>query len=384
MYYFDYTATTPISDFALTEYVKVSKTITGNPSSSHPMGLEAKYQLEKCRNATAEILRTKPSEIFFTSGGTESNNIIIQSLLGSVSKGEVIFSGIEHSAVLENKRILEQNNWKVTVLKCPKGYLNPQDLKEALNPNVRMVCIMAVNNVTGTIQDIGALVNVVRQAQNEYSRKIHFHCDAVQALGKIHFFPSLFGVDSAAFSAHKFYGPRGTGILFNSNKSILPLSKGGGQETGLRAGTENLPAICAMVTALKESIIKIDSNKDKILSFRKQVETTCENCGFEILSPKSNSKLEFSPYILNISVKPMPSEVFLRIMSDLGFCLSAGSACSANTRGKAESVLTAMNYQSQDRMSSIRISFGSLTTQEEVDALCMAIEKTKKDSLYGK
>ena len=384
MHYFDFTATTPVSENALNEYVRISKAFIGNPSSIHPLGIQAKEQLEIYRKKAAEILKIKPSDLFFTSGGTESNNIIIQSLLSNLSSGEVIFAGIEHSAVLENRRILEAKGWKVTVLKCPSGYLSKETLKEALNPNVRLVAVMAVNNVTGTVQDLKGLVSTVREAQQKFGRKIHFHCDAVQALGKIPFSPAELNVDSASFSAHKFYGPRGVGMLFNSNKSVLPLSKGGGQEYGMRAGTENLPAIAAMITALEESINSLDGSFQKVSAYRKIIEAVASECGFKLLSPSSESGLAFSPYILNISVKPLPSEVFLRIMSDKGFCLSAGSACSANTRGKAESVLSAMNVDSLDRMSSIRISFGSVTTSDEVNELADALKQMSEDGFYGK
>ena len=379
MHYFDWTATSPISSRALEVFADAAKEYTGNPSSTHPLGILARNRLEQERSSIASMLGTSAANIFFTSGGTEADSIVISSLLNSPSPGEIITTGIEHSAVLEWKKTLEAAGWKFTALRCPGGYLDPGTLKQALNPRVRMVCFMKVNNVTGTILDTKALVGVVRDYEKTAGRCIHIHCDAVQALGKIPFFPQAEDIDSAAFSAHKFCGPRGVGILYNRSKSVSSLSKGGGQEKGLRPGTENLAGICAMGCALKDALEEMETSYAKVLSFRKQVEQTVSDCGWTLLSPSSDSGKEFSPYIINLSVKPVPSEVFLRIMADKGFCLSAGSACSSNSRGKAESVLAAMNIDPKDRMSSIRISFGAYNSQEEVSLLCDALAQASRE-----
>ncbi|MBO6048776.1 MAG: cysteine desulfurase [Spirochaetales bacterium] len=379
MYYFDWTATSPISEASLKEYCFVASKYIGNPSSTHPLGLEAKDRLEKERSYTAYVLEVKPNEIFFTSGGTESDSIILSSLLNSPSPGEIITTGIEHSAVLEWKKTLENAGWIFTALNCPGGYLNPDTLKEALNEKVRMVCFMKVNNVTGTVLDTSSLVKTVREYEKKNGRKIHIHCDAVQALGKIPFFPEKEDIDSAAFSAHKFCGPKGIGILYCRNKAITSLSRGGGQEKGLRPGTENLAAICALNKALKDAIEQINVKHDEILGFRRKIEKAALDSGYTLISPSCDSNYEFSPYIINICSKPIPSEVFLRVMSDKGFCLSAGSACSSNSRGKAESVLSAMNIDHSIRMSSIRISMGSSTKIEEVELLCSALETAARE-----
>lgn len=379
MHYFDWTATTPMSKVALDAYAQTSLEIIGNPSSTHPLGQMAKKKLEDERKAIASLLGVAPSTVYFTSGGTESDSIVLSSLLMSPSKGEIITTGIEHSAILEYKRTLELAGWKFTALKCPNGYLDPQTLKDALNDKVRMVCIMKVNNVTGTIQDTKALVKVVRDYSKQIGRNIHIHCDAVQALGKVPFSPEKEDLDSAAFSAHKFCGPRGIGVLYCRNKAIISLSRGGGQENGLRPGTENLPAICAMEAALTQAMENLGSEYERILSLRNMVEKTALENGYKLLSPSSDSGKEFSPYIINISAKPFPSEVFLRIMADKGFCLSAGSACSSNSRGKAESVLAAMNIDHSDRMSSIRISFGKDNTSDQVEQLCNALRQVRQE-----
>ena len=379
MHYFDWTATSPMGHTALEVYSDIATRYIGNPSSTHPLGAQAKELLEKERSSIAGLLGTNADYIYFTSGGTEADSIILSSLLNSPSPGEIITTGIEHAAILEWKKSLESHGWKFTALRCPRGYLDPSALKDALNDKVRMVAIMKVNNVTGTILDTKALVKVVRDYEKEIGRKIHIHCDAVQALGKIPFFPEQEDFDSAAFSAHKFCGPRGVGILYNRNKAIASLSRGGGQEKGLRAGTENLAGICSMGAQLRETLKNLEADYSKVLAYRCKIQKAIMDSGYSLLSPSNDSNREFSPYIINICAKPIPSEVFLRVMADKGFCLSSGSACSSNSRGKAESVLAAMNIPSADRMSSIRISISALNTDEEVDQLCKALSEASSE-----
>ena len=358
---------------ALEVYSDIATKYIGNPSSTHPLGVQAKERLEAERSSIAAMLGTKPEYIYFTSGGTEADSIVLSSLLNSPSPGEIITTGIEHAAILEWKNALESHGWKFTALRCPKGYLDPETLREVLNEKVRMVAVMKVNNVAGTILDTKSVVRIVRDYEKTIGRKIHIHCDAVQALGKIPFSPEDEDLDSCAFSAHKFCGPRGVGILYNRNKAIASLSRAGGQEKGLRGGTENLSGICAMGAQLKEILKNLDNNYSEVLAYRSKIQKASLEAGYTLISPSTDSGLEFSPYIINICVKPIPSEVFLRVMADKGFCLSSGSACSSNSRGKAESVLAAMNIDSKDRMSSIRISLSYLNSDDEVDLLCSAL-----------
>lgn len=381
MYYFDWTATTPISENSLNEYCKISRENFGNPSSNHIEGVKAKEILEKNRIKIAELMKVNPNYVYFTSGGTEADSIIIQSFLNSPSPGEILVSSIEHSAIQENKRIMEKFGWKFKFIPSPNGYLDLEALKNALNPKVRLVCVMKVNNVTGTIQNTNEISRIVREYEKTIGRKIHIHCDAVQALGKIPFYPSQESIDSAAFSSHKIYGPKGIGFLYNSNETIMSLSKGGGQESSLRPGTENLPAISAMTKAIEDCMVNIKSNYDKVLSLRNCFLKSISDTQIKVLSPIQDS---CSPYILCISVKPFPSEVFLRVMSDEGFCLSAGSACSSNKRGKAEQILTAMKYKEDDRLSAIRISFSYYNTEEEVKQLAETVISSYRKLINGR
>lgn len=368
-HYFDWTATTPVLQNALDEYCRISSEFIGNPSSVHSEGIRAKSKLNELRKRTAAAIGSEPDEIFFTSGGTESDSIIMNSPLTQPVPGHIITTGIEHSAVLEHKKTLENHGWIVTSLNCPSGYINPAQLEKNLNSKTKLVCIMAVNNVTGTVQPIIECVDIIRNFEKNNGRKIHIHCDAVQALGKTEFCLKNLDIDSAAFSSHKFGGPRGIGILFNRNKSINSLSKGGGQEYGLRPGTENLPAIAAMVTALESSLSGFEENYSTVMHFRRIVEDAVLEKGYTLLSPSCASSNRFSPYIITFSVKPTPSEVYIRMMDDKGFCMSSGSACSSNSRGKAESVLSAMNIDPLNRMSAIRVSLSQLNTEQEVKEL---------------
>lgn len=375
MHYFDWTATTPMSKEALIEYTSTAETFYGNPSSLHPVGQNSKTYLEECRNRISEILHTKPSYVYFTSGGTESNSIVLNSLIRSPNPGEIITTAIEHAAILEHKSTLESLGWTFTTLKCPNGYLDVNSLKEALNEKTRMVCIMAVNNVVGTIQPLQEAINTIRNYSEKTKRKIHIHTDAVQALGKIEVDLSKLDVDSASFSSHKFYGPRGIGILFNKNQSLQSLSKGGGQELGLRPGTENLPAIAAMTKALTLAEKDRASNYSIVMNYHNQVMAKCLELNYDIISPKEGL---FSPYILTIALRTAPAEVFLRLMSDKGFCMSAGSACSSSTRSKTEGVLAAMNISPELRRGAIRISFSPKNTQQEIDLLLTTLKELKE------
>ena len=383
MRYFDWTATSPMGRKAIETYTETAAAYIGNPSSTHPLGAEAKARLETERASVASLLGVRASEVYFTSGGTESNSIVLSSLLSSPSPGEIITTTIEHAAILEWKKTLEGAGWKFTALRCPGGYLDPSALREALNDKVRMVAFMKVNNVTGTVLDTASLVKVVREHEKTIGRRIHIHCDAVQAIGKIPFRPAAEDLDSASFSAHKFCGPRGVGILYNRSKSVLALSRGGGQEKGLRPGTENLAGICAMGAELGIAMSSLQSEYDRILAFRTKIEDAVTRAGYTLISPSCRSGLEFTPYIINICAKPIPSEVFLRVMADKGFCLSSGSACSSNSKGKAESVLTAMNIDPASRMSSIRISMGRGTSASDVDDLCTALAASAKELGIG-
>ncbi len=299
-YYLDNAATTKISENAIKAYIDTATTYFANPSATYKAGIESKNKLEETRDKIANILEVSPANIYFTSGGSESNSIILSSLLWNNRPGEIIISKIEHASNIEFARILKEKGWSVKYIDAPQGFVDPAKLESMMNDRVRMVCIQYVNNVIGSVQNIEELVNVVRNKEKEYKRKIHFHSDTVQALGKIPFSLTDLDVDSASFSAHKFHGPRGIGMLYSRLVNLQPLSKAGGQERGVRGGTENLPAIVAMAVALEEQIKKTTERPnyfDKVCSLNTYMR---ENLHTPIFSPSEN----YSPFILSITVAP--------------------------------------------------------------------------------
>jgi cysteine desulfurase len=374
-YYLDNASTTKINESVLKAYNHTATSYFGNPSANYTLAYNAKNKLEKTRSDIAEILEVNTPNIYFTSGGSESNAIILSSLLWNNSPGEIIMSKIEHASSLEFIKILKEKGWIIKTLNAPDGFIDPKDLENNMSERTRMVCIMLVNNVIGSIQNIKELVKVVRNKENIYKRKIHFHTDAVQALTKIPFDLNKLDVDSAAFSSHKFHGPRGIGILYNKQGQLQPLSKAGGQENSLRGGTENLPAIVAMATALKEQVTTISK---KPLSYDKIIELNNylrENLHPPLLSPKTNC----SPFILSFTVAPFPAEVFTRMLSDKGIYVSSGSACSNNAKAKGESILKAMKFDNEKAKGSIRLSLCDKTSMDEIKIAIVEI-----NNLYDK
>lgn len=368
-YYFDNAATTKISSDALNSYIETSLNFPGNPSSKHTLGLEAKKELERARVGFSTILHTKPDQLFFTSGASEAISIVISSLLWLKRPGRVIFSSIEHEAVLSFAPILKEKGFEVVILKAKGGYVKPEELENALTPDTKLVAIQAVNNVVGTINDIKTLVKVVRKKEEEFKRKIFFFSDSVQALGKIDLNLTDLDVDGASFSSHKIHGPRGIGLLYLKRGDIQSLAKAGGQEKGVRGGTENLPAIVSFYTALKE--FKAKSN---ILDLNMKLRELFIANNIKVLSPANN----ITGYVLTITT-PLPSEVLTRMLSDEGFAVSSGSACSNNAKGKSENVILALGYSPEDAKGTIRISFSPESDEEIALELADTIVKKVKE-----
>ncbi len=370
--YLDWAATTPISRKVLDEINRVFLEYPGNPSSIHFEGKKAAELLKKDRLKAAELLNTDPGKIYFTGGGTESNAIILNSLLLKENRGTVLLSGIEHPSVFEYVKTLRDSGYSVTVVNPGKdGIVTPEAVKSRLTPDTFLVAVMMLNNETGMIQPVDKIAEVIRTFEKGNKRPIHFHTDAVQALGKIPLNLSELDVDSASFSGHKIQGPRGTGILY-SKKPPAPVSRGGGQESGVRPGTENLPGIHGLVTALEETAENFD---DKLSHAEKLRDILIEN-----LDKIPETELNFprdrqSPFIVNISVKTFPAEVFARIMSDRGFALSPGSACSSNSKTKKSRVLTASGILPEKAFHSFRISTGLSTSAEEILSFCRTMEE---------
>lgn len=365
-FYFDNAATTPISPRALEEYERVSREIYGNPSSNHRLGTKAKTLLEEKRESIASLLGVGKDNIIFTSGATEAVALFMESLLW-LEKGSVIMSRIEHEAVSSWTKYLEKSGWNVLKLRAKGGFISPSELKASLTPYTKAVFIMSVNNVTGAVEPIKELVAAVREYEKENGHRILFFSDSVQALGKTGLELRGWDVDGASFSAHKINGPRGIGMLYVKNPSIIrPLAQGGGQEGGRRGGTENLPAIAAFETALSEWMEEREEREKKAGEIKAYIKTNLERMGITVFSPENSS-----PYILSVE-GPLPSEVFTRMLMDKGFCVSSGSACSNNRKGKTEGILEAMGINNRRAGKAVRISLSKDTSLSDAEALVKA------------
>ncbi len=367
--YFDNAATTRLSEAALKAYIDTEREFFANPSSIHREGMKAHKELERLRENMASLLSVPASSLFFTSGATESIATVFSSLLMQ-DPGKVIISAIEHEAVASWLRVLEAHGWKTARLKAKGGFIRKEDLEAELTPDTKLVAIMAVNNVTGAIEDIKGLVETVREYEKRGRRRIFFFSDSVQALGKIPYDIAGLGIDGASFSAHKINGPRGIGMLYlRRPESFTALSSAGGQEKGKRGGTENLPAIAGFSAALSEWLSGSEDKQKRIKALNQRIRHTMEELGFQLFSPEDSS-----PYIISFA-SPLPSEVYTRMLSDKGIAVSSGSACSNNAKGEGERILLAMGFRSEAARKAVRISLSNESDEEGVDALLAAIKE---------
>lgn len=364
--YFDNAATTPLSQRAAKTYIETAELYPGNPSSIHRLGRKAKDELEIRRCHIASMLGVNERNLIFTSGATESISLFFSSLLW-MEKGTIVVSRIEHEAVTSWMTYLKRIGWNIVKIKAKGGFVSPDELYSSLTPDTKVVAVMAVNNVTGAIEDTKGLVECVRKYEKENGKKILFFSDSVQALGKTGLDLKGSDVDGASFSAHKINGPRGVGLLYAKNPEMIrPIASAGGQENGHRGGTENLPGVAAFDEALTEWMENREEDEKRIGKYNKMLRESLSKLGLEIVSPESAS-----PYILSI-IAPLPSEVFTRMLMDKGFCVSSGSACSNNAKGKSEGILEAMGIRNEKAKRAIRISMGRDTKEEDVISLCKA------------
>ena len=364
MIYFDNSATTRIDPSVLTTYDKVATEIWGNPSSLHKLGDRAHQMLEASRKQIANLMGVKQHEIFFTSGGTESNNTAIKGT--AIQKREfgkhIITSSVEHASVANAFTSLENLGYRVTRLPVDKeGRVNVNDLRNAIDSDTTLVSIMGVNNEIGTIQPIEEISDLL-----ENYPTIQFHVDNVQALGKNiwdkGFTPR---VDLTSLSSHKFHGPRGIGVLYKKEGKVLaPLNDGGGQEKGLRSGTENLAAIAGMAKAMrllleneKEGAAREEAIKEKIINYLK------DKPGIDIFSPANSG---FAPHVLCFSLEGIRGETLVHTLEDQDIYVSTTSACASKTADEA-STLVAMRIDDKIATSAIRLSFDESNTLEEAD-----------------
>lgn len=370
--YFDNSATTKIDDTVLSTYNTVARDIWGNPSSLHQMGDRAAQLLTSSRQQIAQLLGVKQEEVFFTSGGTESNNTAIKGT--AIQKREfgkhLITSSVEHASVMNAFNALENLGYRVTRLPVDRhGRVNVNDLRQAIDTDTTLVSIMGVNNEIGTIQPIDDISDLLTNYPT-----IQFHVDNVQALGK-NIWSQVFTerVDLASFSAHKFHAPRGIGILYKkTGKMLSPLLDGGGQEKGLRSGTENLPAIAAMAKAIRLLLTDEQAKAEQELAIKSKINDYLQTKpGVKIFSELDTG---FAPHILCFALKGIRGETLVHTLEDYDIYTSTTSAC-ASTRSDEASTLAAMHIDNDLATSAIRLSFDESNTLAEATEFIHTFEQ---------
>ena len=368
--YCDISATTPL-DPQISEFlIDLNEHIYGNPSSIHREGQAAKAVVEKSRRQLANALNSKPEEIIFTSSGSESNNMVLK---GVLNPGDhFITSSYEHPAILKVLPFLESKNISTTIVNPDKnGLIHPSDIEENINANTRLISIMWVNNELGTINPISEIGSIAR------NRNILFHSDAVQALGKIYINVDENPVDFLSMSAHKLYGPKGIGALYKRGGSKLePLIHGGGQESNLRASTENIGGIAGFGMAAELSTSKLEENTDHILRLESYFLNLLnkQNISYTINGAKK------IPGVFNITFHGVNGQDLVLQLDLSGISISFGSACTSGTV-KASEMLLEMGITKEDALSTVRISFGKIHQLEDVKKVADSIGKILQSSV---
>ncbi len=364
--YFDNSATTKPAPQVVDAMVDTLTNNYGNPSSLHIKGDEAKVALDRSRAELASAFSCQPGEVYFTSGGTESNNIAIMGTAMALSRRgkRIVTTAIEHPSVSECMNRLETMGFEVVRLPVNNfGVVREEDIFSAINRNTILVSMMLVNNEVGSIEPVSTVARAVRRAGSI----AQIHCDAVQAFGKIPVKPRELGVDMISVSSHKVHGPKGQGALYvKKGTRLTPYVLGGGQEENIRSGTHGMPGIVGFATAVS-ALGNIGENYDYVKSLKNKLLSELA----DVPNLSVNSPINSLPYILNLSLTGVPSEVLRNFLSEQGICVSTGSACSKGHRSK---VLTSMKLPAERIDSAIRISFSRYNTSEEVDYLAQCLK----------
>ncbi len=368
--YLDWAATAPPDPEILEGALRVALEAYGNPSSVHESGKRAARMLAEARERSAKALGVRPDTLFFTSGGTEADHIPLISLLQRPNRGTIAISDIEHPAIIEQARTLECAGWKTVRIPVNReGFVTPDAVASSLRDDTALVSVMAVNNETGAIQPVKDIARRVMEVSSG-RKKPHFHVDAVQAAGKIALDLGAEGIDSAAISGHKIGAPRGIGLLYLAHR-VEPFVRGGGQEGGIRPGTENLAGAWALSMCLEKCAITLGSSSVSGVMAH-CVQSLRSIPGVTVIPQSRNpDDTRFSPYVAQFTNARLPGEVLVRALSDRGIYISTGSACSS--KKKTRYVLEAMKVRPEEQKNAFRISIGNATTVADIDALAEAL-----------
>jgi cysteine desulfurase len=361
--YFDYNATTPLAPEVLEAVARISRDTFGNASSVHHFGQQAKAVLDEARSSVAALIGGDPSEIVFTAGGTEADNLAIRGAadaLEATGRRHLVASAIEHEAVLNTLKALARRGWQTTLVPVDQsGVVSVERLREAVTPETALVSVMHANNEIGTIQPVAEIAGVARAAG------ALMHTDAVQSAGKLPLDVRALGVDLLALSAHKFNGPKGAGVLWvRRGTRMQPHMTGGKHERNRRAGTENIPAIAGLGVAAALAVAKRGAESARVASLRDRLEAgILASVPGTIVNGGGSPRV---PNTTNISFERVEAESLLIALDLEGIAVSTGSACSSGTLEPSH-VLRAMGLSSHRTQNSLRFSLGLFSTDEEVD-----------------
>ena len=368
MIYLDHAATTPVPKAVADAMYEVLTGQFGNPSSQYPMGQEAKQLVEGCRSVIAGALGCKSKNLYFTSCGTESDNWAIQAAVwqGRHNGRHIITTAVEHSAVLESCKWLEKQGWEVTYLQPDKdGNIHVEQVENALREDTVLVTMMLVNNETGCLFPVKETAQLLKAKKS----KALLHSDAVQGFMKVDCDPVGWGVDMMSLSAHKIGGPKGIGALYiaDSFRNVRPLLPGGGQEGGLRSGTEATAQIAGFAKA-------VELRSEHLAQKLQHTAEIKEYCREKLLTIPGMVSVGngTAPHILSMALAGYPSANIVTDLGEKGICISAGSACH---RGKSSHVVSTLGLDKRTAAGVIRISFSPDTTKEDIDTLCAALKE---------
>lgn len=371
--YADNAATTKTSEAAIKEMLKYLNVIYANPSSLHTDGQIAAEALQNARQRIADRLNCLPNEIYFTSGGSESDNqAIISAAVNGKRKGKthIISSAFEHHAVLHTLKKLEKEGFEITLLNVHEnGIINPSELEKAITDKTCLVTIMFANNEIGTIQPIEEIGKICKK------HNVIFHTDAVQAAGHIKIDVKKLNIDMLSLSAHKFHGPKGAGVLYSRNGIALSnIIEGGAQERGKRAGTENLPAIMGMAIALEQSLDNCEKDNEKMLKLRNRLTDGLLEIPHSILNGDRKQRLSSN---VNICFEGIEGESLLLLLDEKGVSASSGSACTSGSLDPSH-VLLAIGRPHEIAHGSLRLSLCESNTEEEIEYIIKSVKEVVK------
>lgn len=378
--YLDNSATTRAYDEVADLVAKIMKEEFGNPSSVHHMGMVSGERLSQARETIAASLKVDPQEIVFTSGGTESDNL---ALIGVARANKwrgnhIITTKIEHPAILETMAFLEKEGFEITYLSVDEtGTIDLDELKNAIRKETILVSIMFVNNEIGTLMPIQKAGELIKSVNKD----TYFHVDAVQAYGKVLIRPRTMNIDLLSVNGHKIHGPKGVGFLYiKKGTKIVPICYGGGQQKGMRSGTENVPGIAGLALAAKKCYEDFDAKIKKLYDLKQY---TVDSLLERIPDIKINGQKvsEGAPHIISVSIRGLAAETVLNMLSSKNIYVSAGSACTSNNPHVSDT-LQAIGLEKDLLESTIRISMSFMTTKEEMDyfldTLCSQVSNMRK------